>query len=190
VRRIQTMALLAAALGFAACSDDDEPPLATLPTLSEEARPPASPNAAPGPEIDPGEAPPPSPETLARAAAPKAALEPVTTDWSGGDPAVGQQLYVQYCTICHGAGGHGDGPGAAALNPKPRDFTSGVFYLDGDADAQTGEPVDLARVIQKGAAPFGGSPAMQAWEGTLDEAQIRNLVAYLSRLSAAGHAGG
>ena len=48
----------------------------------------------------------------------------------------------------------------------------------------------LAALAGAGAAAFGGSPAMQAWEGTLDEAQIRNLVAYLSRLSGASSAGG
>ena len=33
-------------------------------------------------------------------------------------------IWQQRCTTCHGAGGKGDGVAGAALNPKPRDFTS------------------------------------------------------------------
>jgi len=33
-------------------------------------------------------------------------------------------VWQMRCTTCHGAGGKGDGAAAAALNPKPRDFSS------------------------------------------------------------------
>lgn len=32
-------------------------------------------------------------------------------------------VWQQRCTTCHGMGGKGDGAAAAALTPKPRDFT-------------------------------------------------------------------
>lgn len=32
-------------------------------------------------------------------------------------------VWQMRCTTCHGAGGKGDGAAAAALTPKPRDFT-------------------------------------------------------------------
>jgi mono/diheme cytochrome c family protein len=32
-------------------------------------------------------------------------------------------VWQQRCTTCHGATGKGDGAAAAALNPKPRDFS-------------------------------------------------------------------
>ena len=39
--------------------------------------------------------------------------------------AAGKKLTVdKACTACHGDAGKGDGPGAAALNPKPADWTS------------------------------------------------------------------
>jgi mono/diheme cytochrome c family protein len=39
--------------------------------------------------------------------------------------AAGKKLTVdKACTACHGESGKGDGPGAAALNPKPADWTS------------------------------------------------------------------
>jgi mono/diheme cytochrome c family protein len=39
----------------------------------------------------------------------------------------GHELYKANCTACHGDNGHGDGPSASMLNPKPRNFNS----LDG-----------------------------------------------------------
>ena len=41
----------------------------------------------------------------------------------------------------------------------------------------------LYRVIQKGGAATGKSPLMAAWGGVLTDDQIRDLVAYLRRLS-------
>jgi len=131
----------------------------------------------------------PTAERIARASAGDLALEPPRTDWSGGDPARGQVLYVQLCVPCHGAAGRGDGPAAAALNPKPRDFTAGVFYLDADADAETGEPIDLARVIREGPEAFGGARSVPAWKGTFTETQLRDLVAYVLELSGSDPSG-
>jgi mono/diheme cytochrome c family protein len=47
---------------------------------------------------------------------------------SGDELATGASLYESKCQICHGANGRGDGPAAAALNPKPRDFTNPAFW--------------------------------------------------------------
>ena len=40
---------------------------------------------------------------------------------------LGKQVYEKRCTGCHGVKGDGNGPAAEFLNPKPRDFTSGVY---------------------------------------------------------------
>lgn len=37
--------------------------------------------------------------------------------------AKGKAAYTTNCVPCHGEKGHGDGPAAVALNPKPRDYT-------------------------------------------------------------------
>ncbi|MGB3052704.1 MAG: cytochrome c [Polyangiales bacterium] len=59
---------------------------------------------------------------------PKAA-EPAPTPTPAAEPAVDPvaealEIFQSRCTVCHGASGKGDGDGSAALDPKPRDFTS------------------------------------------------------------------
>jgi high-affinity iron transporter len=39
------------------------------------------------------------------------------------DMARGAALYAQNCASCHGVAGHGDGPAARTLNPRPVNFT-------------------------------------------------------------------
>lgn len=39
----------------------------------------------------------------------------------------GKQVYLRRCVGCHGVKGDGNGAAARFLNPKPRDFTSGMF---------------------------------------------------------------
>lgn len=51
--------------------------------------------------------------------------EPEKTEVAAADPAAeAEQIFESRCVVCHGENGKGDGPGAAALNPKPRDYTS------------------------------------------------------------------
>lgn len=109
--------------------------------------------------------------------------QPGRTDWSGGDPERGGALYLQACWICHGAVGKGHGPAASSLNPKPRDFREGRFYIDANANDETGEPIDLARVILVGTEAFGGSELMQGWHQVFTIDEVRDLVAYVQSLS-------
>lgn len=159
---------LLAAIG---CSEADAP------------RPPGTSSGTPTLQQEPVAKPLQTREDVAEAYATDTAREPVETDWSGGDVARGSALYASHCATCHGAEGRGDGPAAIALNPKPRDFRTGAFSIDADADGETGGPADLARVILHGPGRFGGSEAMVAWKDVMDDRQVRDLVAFVRSLS-------
>lgn len=177
VLRVRLVPLLIVALSVAGCDTPPNTPVhdGAAEVGAEEARAPRTvPDSTPGP---------PSARELARSAASPAALRPVDTEWSDGDAAAGAAVYAANCVTCHGADGRGRGESAAALNPKPRDFTSGVYYIDGNADAETGSDVDLARVIAWGPGTFGGSSAMPPWQRVLSDEEIRNVVAYIQSLS-------
>jgi len=46
--------------------------------------------------------------------------------------ADGKKIYGQYCSVCHGDKGKGDGIAAAGLNPKPANHTSDVVQKQTD----------------------------------------------------------
>src|SRR5512135_3642575 len=80
--------------------------------------------------------------------------------------------YSNLCTTCHGATGKGNGPAAAALNPKPKDF----------ADCKTMAKITdetLFKAIHDGGQTVGLSPMMPPWGGSLTEPQIHDLVRYI-----------
>jgi len=64
-------------------------------------------------------------------------------------------LFKSRCAPCHGEHGKGDGPGAAALNPKPRNYTD-VAWQDKVKDE------DIKKTILYGGAAVGKSPQMPA----------------------------
>jgi mono/diheme cytochrome c family protein len=45
--------------------------------------------------------------------------------------ARGKTLFERNCVACHGPEGHGDGPGGAGVNPRPRDFTKAEDWKNG-----------------------------------------------------------
>lgn len=62
-------------------------------------------------------------------------------------------LFQNKCVVCHGSVGTGDGPGAAALNPKPRAFADATWQ-----GSVTDEQIE--NTILMGGAAVGKSPAM------------------------------
>ena len=75
--------------------------------------------------------------------------------------AYGKNLYAMQCQTCHGADGKGDGPAAAALDPKPRDFTAGYWK-------QGGVPSQIFNTVSNGIpgspmAPFSSLSVKDRW---------------------------
>lgn len=85
------------------------------------------------------------------------------------------------CASCHGATGAGDGVAAAALDPKPRNFSTGEYKFDTDNDGKKGTENDIFNVVTKGATAFGGSPLMVA-RPDISEADRKALSKYVLSL--------
>ncbi|HRG98192.1 MAG TPA: cytochrome c [Polyangiaceae bacterium] len=62
-------------------------------------------------------------------------------------------IFAEKCVPCHGEKGKGDGPAAAALNPKPRDYTDKAWQAS-VTDEQ------IKKTIVYGGAAVGKSPNM------------------------------
>jgi mono/diheme cytochrome c family protein len=105
-----------------------------------------------------------------------------TTALAAGDAAKGKTVYTTNCESCHGPAGKGDGPVGAALDPKPRDFSTAQFKFDTDKDGKPGSDADLTNVVKDGAGKYGGNALMAPWGGILSEADIANVVAYVRSL--------
>jgi mono/diheme cytochrome c family protein len=90
--------------------------------------------------------------------------------------ARGRETYQLYCASCHGATGDGDGPVSAGLEPKPAKHSDGN-YMNELTDAH------LHKVIKEGGSSVGKSPLMAPWGGTLSDAQIDDVVAYIRTLA-------
>ena len=90
------------------------------------------------------------PKAAAPAPTPAPAAEPAS------DPvAEATEIYANRCTVCHGELGKGDGAGSAALEPKPRDFTSAEWQAE-----VTDE--HLTKIIVYGGSAVGKAPTMPA----------------------------
>lgn len=104
-----------------------------------------------------------------------------TDSWKGED------LYKEFCAVCHGTDGKGNGPAASALKVQPSDLTVIARHSSGKF------PELKVREIIKGDAtiPAHGSQNMPTWgnifksisaSGTFGEMRINALVAYIQQI--------
>jgi mono/diheme cytochrome c family protein len=72
-------------------------------------------------------------------------------------PAAAQEeaksVFTMRCATCHGAGGHGDGAAAVAMNPKPRSFADPEWQQSVTDD-------HIEQIIIGGGPAVGKSPLM------------------------------
>lgn len=129
-------AVLLSVLFLAACGKGDSPP------------PPSS--GSPGAKPETG------PATGGATGATAGAADPMTE---------AKQLFVTTCSTCHGGDGKGDGPAAASLNPKPRNYTDAAWQASVTDD-------DIRKIILNGGAAVGKSPMMPAQAQLKDKPEV------------------
>jgi mono/diheme cytochrome c family protein len=120
---------------------------------------------------------------MRRAAAALAALLALSLVSSAQTPSSapidGPALYQQRCAACHGKTGHGDGPFAGLLDPRPRDFTSGRFKFRSTETGSLPTDDDLAASITNG---LHGT-SMPSWKSFLTPEQVTALMAQVKSFS-------
>jgi cytochrome c553 len=84
----------------------------------------------------------------------------------------GKELFEQYCVVCHGQGGEGDGFNAYNLNPKPHSLSDSTYMKVISSGT-------LTETISFGGKGVNKSVLMPAYQKTLDKTQISNVVVYI-----------
>ena len=84
----------------------------------------------------------------------------------------GKNIYEANCAACHGINGEGDGPGAAALDPKPRNYKKDGFKYGSSLE-------DVTRTIKEGLL----GTAMTGFEEVLTDEQVDQVARYVKDLA-------
>lgn len=74
---------------------------------------------------------------------------------TAADRAEADELFAKRCAACHGTTGMGDGPGAMALTPKPRNYRDRAWQ-------KSVKDEEIEKAIVYGGAAVGKSPQMVA----------------------------
>ena len=93
----------------------------------------------------------------------------------------GFALYSKYCVQCHGVNGDGNGAVAEHLNPKPRDYTLGVFKFTSTPYGSKPRRSDLVRTVTRGIT----GTSMPSFD-RLSEEQLNAVVEYILALTYRG----
>ena len=104
----------------------------------------------------------------------------------------GEEMYTEYCAVCHGKTGKGDGPAVSALKVAPTDLTLLAKGNNGKFPAD-----HVAEVLRSGTsvAAHGtsdmpiwgrvlGTSSVQGTDATMVQLRIHNLTEYIGSLQA------
>ncbi len=98
---------------------------------------------------------------------------------SDEERAAGKALYEDRCSQCHGEEGDGRGLMADLLDPRPRDFTRGVYKIRRTIQGELPTDEDIFQIVSKGMP----GTSMPAWQGVLTDEQIWQVVSYIESFS-------
>lgn len=85
----------------------------------------------------------------------------------------GKAYYKQYCMVCHGEEGKGDGFNAFNLDPRPKDLTSVTKFVSNES---------FCKAVADGARNLDGKILCPPWGRTLDKDKIVAIVDYIRTL--------
>jgi mono/diheme cytochrome c family protein len=95
-----------------------------------------------------------------------------------GDTKRGKDLYRRFCIGCHGPKGDGEGENAQWIDPKPRDFTMGLFKCRSTVSGSLPLDSDIFDTIGRGV----DTTNMPQWNPLTDR-QRADLVTYIKTFS-------
>ena len=117
--------------------------------------------------------------TVIAAAFAVAAAAGLTAGPASAQDHPGKPVYDKWCAGCHGVEGRGDGPAAAYMLPRPRDFTTGQYQIRSTGSGELPTDADLMRIIDDGMP----GTAMPGWRNALTQAQRESVADYLKTFS-------
>jgi mono/diheme cytochrome c family protein len=94
-------------------------------------------------------------------------------------PLRGQTVYQKACAACHGETGNGKGQGAAPLDPKPRDFTAGLYKFRSTGLGDLPTDADLLKTVENGVP----GTQMPSFRHTLTAQERVDVVSYIKKFS-------
>jgi len=83
----------------------------------------------------------------------------------------GRLVFQNYCVLCHGPEGRGDGRAAKLHTPRPFNLTT-----------STAPDYYVAQMIRKGGEAMGRGKGMPPWGEQLTDEQIKDLISFLFTL--------
>lgn len=95
-----------------------------------------------------------------------------------GGSRLGEKVYRESCSVCHGLEGNGRGQAASTLKAKPRDFTTGIYKFRSTPSGSLPLDQDILRTIAKGVRATSMLPQLH-----LSEEERRAVVQYIKTFS-------
>jgi cytochrome c oxidase cbb3-type subunit 2 len=105
----------------------------------------------------------------------------VDSDWPPQSALLekGENIYLKDCVACHGELGNGKGPASPYMDPKPRDFTMGMYKFRTTPSGELPTDADLMRTLERGVP----GTQMPGWKSILTRPERLAVIAYIKSFS-------